>query len=78
MCQALPAHVVRIEGDRAWVEGIAVGDYILHQAGLALGRVKPEDAAAIAEALGELDGLYEGEDRRDLQEALGLTTRARL
>ena len=88
MCQALPARVVRIDGVRAWVEGsdasvsllgvedIAAGDYILHCAGLVLGRVEPEEAAASAEAFHELDALYEEEDRRAVQESLGLTTRA--
>ena len=90
MCQALPARVVRIDGSRAWVEGsgacvsllgvdgIAVGDYILHHAGLALSRVEPEEAKAIAEAFRELDALYEEEDRQAVQESLGLTSRARL
>jgi hydrogenase expression/formation protein HypC len=90
MCQAVPARVVRIRGDRAWVEGseasvsllgvdgIAVGDYILHHAGLALGRVEPEEAEAIVDAFRELEALYEEEDRQAIQESLGLTSRARL
>lgn len=83
MCQALPARVVRVEGDRAWVEGcaagislfgldrVAVGDYILHHAGLALSRVEPEEAEAIMEAFRELDALYEEEDRQVPRGALG-------
>ncbi|HUZ78353.1 MAG TPA: HypC/HybG/HupF family hydrogenase formation chaperone [Chloroflexota bacterium] len=89
MCQTIPARVVRIDGDQAWVEGslasvsllgvdaIAIGDYILHQAGLALGRVEPEEAEAILAAFRELDALYEQEERRAGQESLGLSQRAR-
>lgn len=90
MCQALPARVVRIQDDRAWVEDseasvsllgvddVAVGDYILHHAGLALGRVEPEEAEAIVEAFRELEALYEEEDRRAaVQESLGLSGQAR-
>jgi hydrogenase expression/formation protein HypC len=70
MCQSLPAQVVRIEGDQAWVQGsqasvsllaiddVNVGDYIIYHAGLALARVDPAEAAAIAEAFRELEGLY--------------------
>jgi hydrogenase expression/formation protein HypC len=88
MCQALPARVVRIRGSRAWVEGsegsisllgvdgIAVGDYVLHHAGLALGRVEPEEAEAIAEAYREMEALYDEEDRQ-VQQSLGLSNRAR-
>jgi hydrogenase expression/formation protein HypC len=89
MCQARPARVVRIHGDRAWVEGseasvsllgvdgIAAGDYILHHAGLALGKIDPDEAAAITEAFRDLETLYEDEDRQIVQESLGLTSRAR-
>jgi hydrogenase expression/formation protein HypC len=89
MCQAIPARVVRIHGDLAWVEGseasisllgldgVAIGDYILHHAGLALTRIEPDEAEAIAAAFRELDALYEEEDRRAVQESLGLTNRAR-
>ncbi len=86
MCQALPARVVRIQGAQAWVEGseasvsllgvdgIAVGDYILHHAGLALSRVEPEEAEAIAQAFRELDALYDEEDRQ-AQRSLALSNR---
>ena len=89
MCQALPARVVRIDGTRAWVQGseasvsllgvddIAVGDYIVHHAGLALGKVEPEEAQAIAEAFRELEALYDEDDRHAMQESLGLSNRAR-
>ncbi|HLG71730.1 MAG TPA: HypC/HybG/HupF family hydrogenase formation chaperone [Chloroflexota bacterium] len=85
----MPARVVRIHGDRAWLEGsetsvsllgvdgVAIGDYIIHHAGLALGRIEPEEAKAIAEAFRELETLYEEEDRRAVQESLGLSNRAR-
>ena len=78
------ARVVQIDGVRAWVEGsdasvsllgvedIAAGDYILHCAGLVLGRVEPEEAAASAEAFHELDALYEDKYRRER----GLSQRA--
>ena len=73
MCQALPARVVRVDGESAWVEGseasvsllgveaVSAGDYILYHAGLALGKVSPEEAAAILDAFRELDALYEVE-----------------
>ena len=77
MCRGAPARVARIEDDVAWVEqpddaellpvsllgveGVAVGDYLFHHAGLALTRLDPEDALDILNALVELDALYEAE-----------------
>ncbi|HET9014609.1 MAG TPA: HypC/HybG/HupF family hydrogenase formation chaperone [Thermomicrobiaceae bacterium] len=68
MCRAVPARVLRVDGDVAWiedegrespvsllgVEGIVPGDYVFHHAGLALARVDPEEAAAILAAYAEL------------------------
>lgn len=77
MCRATPARVTGIDGDLAWidiggeeqqvsllaVEGVRVGDYVYHHAGLALARIDPEDAEDIFAAIAELDALYgpEGE-----------------
>ncbi|MBV8084757.1 MAG: HypC/HybG/HupF family hydrogenase formation chaperone [Chloroflexi bacterium] len=69
MCRALPARVERISGDMAWLEGqaapvlligvdgVAVGDYVIHHAGLVLSRLDPAEAQAIAMAFDELDAL---------------------
>ncbi|MBI3967735.1 MAG: HypC/HybG/HupF family hydrogenase formation chaperone [Chloroflexi bacterium] len=71
MCLAAPVLVTRIENDTAWVrqggaeqaisivgvDGITVGDYVLHHAGLALARLEPEEAAAILAALELMDSL---------------------
>ena len=43
------------------VDGVGVGDYVFHHAGLALARVEPDEAREILEALGELDALWEAE-----------------
>ncbi len=71
MCQALPARVVRVQGELAWVDdsdtpvsllgvdGVAEGDYVFYHAGLALGRVEPEEAELIRQAFDELAALYE-------------------
>lgn len=63
MCLAVPAKVVRVEGDHAEVdiggirreasiallmgEGVAVGDYVLIHTGYAISKVNEEDARAI-------------------------------
>lgn len=63
MCLAVPAKVVKIEGDHAEVEiggirreasialllgeGIAVGDYVLIHTGYAISKVDEEEARAI-------------------------------
>jgi len=82
MCQSLPARVVRIDGDRAWLEGasanvalfgvenVAVGDYIVHHAGIALARVEPEEAMAILSVFRELDLVYQEEDGPPLQQSV--------
>lgn len=71
MCRGIPTPVARIAGDVAWVvedgrehpvsllgvEGVAVGDYVYHHAGLALSRLDPEDAELVLAALAELDAL---------------------
>jgi hydrogenase assembly chaperone HypC/HupF len=71
MCQALPARVLRVQGELAWVEGsdaplsllavenVAPGDYVFYHAGLALGRVEPDEAELILDAMRELEALYE-------------------
>ncbi|HUY98960.1 MAG TPA: HypC/HybG/HupF family hydrogenase formation chaperone [Thermomicrobiaceae bacterium] len=72
MCRAVPARVLRIEQNIAWIEaegrespvsllgidGVSMGDYVFHHAGLALARVEPEEAAAILAAYDELESLY--------------------
>lgn len=72
MCRAVPARVLRIDQDVAWiedegrespvsllgVEDVSTGDYVFHHAGLALARVEPDEAAAILAAYDELESLY--------------------
>jgi hydrogenase expression/formation protein HypC len=69
MCRAVPAQVVRVESDIAWVEqngqeipvsllgvgSVNVGEYVYHHAGLALERLDAETAALILSVLDELD-----------------------
>jgi hydrogenase expression/formation protein HypC len=69
MCLAIPLRVIEIEGNMARVEsggtqtrcridllgGVAVGDYVLVHAGLAIGRVDEEDAQETLRLLRELD-----------------------
>lgn len=76
MCLTLPGRVVALGPDGArircgggeyrattlLVPGIAVGDYVLVQAGMVLERLTPEDAAAIAEALDLLLGAQGASD----------------
>jgi hydrogenase assembly chaperone HypC/HupF len=71
MCRAVPAHVIRVNSDVAWVVDDATeipvsiiglldiqpGDYVYHHAGLALRRVDAEEAEAILAAYAELDAL---------------------
>ena len=58
MCLAIPMEVVKVEGNQAWVElggvgrwvrvdllgEVAVGEYVLIHAGLAIERLRPEEA----------------------------------
>jgi hydrogenase expression/formation protein HypC len=71
MCQAQPLRLQRIEGDVGWVdlagqeaavsliavEGVAVGDYLICHAGLALERLDAEQAEALIAALREIENL---------------------
>ncbi len=71
MCRATPARIERIDGDTAWLEldgrviaaslattqGIHVGDYVMHYAGLVLERLDPHEAESILAALGAIDAL---------------------
>ncbi len=68
MCLAVPAKIKKIEKDQALVDfggvmkkvslgilnGVKVGDYVLVHAGFAIGKVRPEEAAATRRALEEL------------------------
>lgn len=63
MCLAVPAKVIKVEGDHADVdiggirreasiallagEGVAVGDYVLIHTGYAIGKVSKQEAAEI-------------------------------
>lgn len=78
MCQAVPARVVRVEPDVAWIDQsgeevpvsllgvgeVAVGDYVYHHAGLALQRLDPATAEEILSALDELDLIMRMADER--------------
>ena len=84
MCRAFPARVVRVDGETAWiddegrehavsllgVEGVAVGDYVYHHAGLALQRLEPEEASAVLAAYAELAALWDTADPADDREAI--------
>jgi hydrogenase expression/formation protein HypC len=73
MCRAVPARVLRVEGETAWVEHdgaplrvslvavpeVAVGDYVYHHAGLAIELLEPEEAEVILATLAELDASIE-------------------
>ncbi len=77
MCQAVPARVVRIEPDVAWIDQageeipvsllgvgeVAVGDYVYHHAGLALERLDPATAEEILSVLDELDAILRSADQ---------------
>ena len=68
MCLTVPAQVVRVDGNGAWivdefgerplslaaVESVAAGDWVLHHAGLVIERLDSVDAVAILELLAEL------------------------
>ncbi len=76
MCQAIPARVVRVATDVAWIEqngqevpvsligigAVNVGDYIYHHAGLGLERLEPEMAQEILSVLEELDSILNWTD----------------
>jgi hydrogenase expression/formation protein HypC len=76
MCQAIPARVVRVESDVAWIdqEGqevpisliglgeVDVGDYVYHHAGLGLERLEPEMAKEILSVLEELNSILNWTD----------------
>ncbi len=76
MCQAVPARVVRVESNVAWIEQdgqetpvsllglgeVNVGDYVYHHAGLALERLEPDLAQEILSVLDELDSILQWED----------------
>ena len=68
MCLTIPGRVVDLDGAGAWIRcgdeqyrattflvpEIAVGDYVLVQAGMVVERLTPEEAAEIAAALDAL------------------------
>ena len=76
MCQAVPARVVRVEQDVAWIDQngrevpvsllgvgeVKVGEYVYHHAGLALERLDPEIALEILSVLDELDSILKWTD----------------
>ncbi len=76
MCQAIPARVVRVESEVAWIdqEGqevpisliglgeVDVGDYVYHHAGLGLERLEPEMAKEILSVLEELNSILNWTD----------------
>ena len=69
MCMTVPAQVVRVDGNGAWivdefgerplslaaVASIAAGDWVLHHAGLVIERLADVDAAAILELFAEMN-----------------------
>ncbi|MDH5811262.1 MAG: HypC/HybG/HupF family hydrogenase formation chaperone [Candidatus Methanomethylicaceae archaeon] len=70
MCLAIPAKVVRIEGDRAEIEvggvrreaslalvadaGVSVGDYVLVHTGYAIAKIREDEAEEILKAWKEV------------------------
>jgi len=74
LCYAIPAKIVRISGDKGWVDfgdGVEreiilamveaeVGDYVLVHAGYAIQVIKEEEALRILEAY---QSIFESEDR---------------
>lgn len=77
MCRAIPARVLRVEGNVAWidsdgeqpvsllgVEDVASGDYVFHHAGLALARLAPDEADEILAAYAELEMLAFAKEER--------------
>lgn len=69
MCLSVPAKVLSVRGDRAVVESrngrreidvslvsVKPGDYVLAQAGVAVERLEPEEAAEILAAWVEVEG----------------------
>ncbi len=76
MCQAIPAQVIRVESDVAWIDQngrevpisllgvgeVNVGEYVYHHAGLALERLKPDMALEILSVLDELDSILTSPD----------------
>ncbi|MCQ5362570.1 MAG: HypC/HybG/HupF family hydrogenase formation chaperone [Candidatus Methanomethylicia archaeon] len=70
MCLAIPAKVVRIEGDRAEIEiggvkreaslalvadaGVNVGDYVLVHTGYAIAKIREDEAEEILKAWKEV------------------------
>ncbi|MGQ9759235.1 MAG: HypC/HybG/HupF family hydrogenase formation chaperone [Candidatus Methanomethylicaceae archaeon] len=70
MCLAIPARVLKIEGDRAEVEiggvrreaslalvadaGVGVGDYVLVHTGYAIAKIKEEEAEDILKTWNEI------------------------
>ncbi|MEM4657913.1 MAG: HypC/HybG/HupF family hydrogenase formation chaperone [Candidatus Methanosuratincola sp.] len=70
MCLAIPAKVVRIEGDRAEIEvggvrreaslalvadaGVSVGDYVLVHTGYAIAKIREDEAEEILKAWEEV------------------------
>lgn len=70
MCLAIPAKVVRIDGERAEVDiggvrketslalvadaGVGIGDYVLIHTGYAIAKIKKEEAEEILEAWNEV------------------------
>ena len=76
MCQAIPAQVIRVESDVAWIDQngrevpisllgvgeVNVGEYVYHHAGLALERLEPDMALEILSVLDELDSILTSPD----------------
>lgn len=82
MCQVMPARVTKLDGNIAWiiddgeeraisllgVDGITVGDYVFHHAGLVLQRIEPEEATAILAAFAELSALLLAMDTSEVDD----------
>jgi len=70
MCLAIPMKVVEISGNKArveqagvskearidFLEGLEVGDYVLIHAGIAIERVRPEEAEETLQLIREIIG----------------------